>query len=507
MVEDNLVYEFDSFRLIPSERQLLRDGQPVPLAPKAFDTLVLLVQNHGHALRKDDLMKRVWPETFVEESNLNHYISVLRKSLNNGGSGDGYVETVRGYGFRFNADVREVNEERAGFMVHRKVRTHVLVREEEAQTDKTTVVVEKSRSSLRGVALLVLVIVGGLAAVYFGSVKRAQPANPVVVSLPQSSHAARGPVNPEAQEAYRRGRYFWNKRTPDDILKAGWEFGRAVQIDPNYALAYVGLADCLLLGGAVPTSTESAKDLALKALALDESSAEAHATLAYFLGAVEWNWTEAEREFERSIALNPNYPTARHWHAYNLASLGRMDEAIAEIRQASELDPHSIIISTDVGHMLYLAGRFDEAIKQYTLVLQMNPDFRVARWRLGEAYIQTKRYEESAVELREAIKLEGRISELDLWMAHADASNGHRDDALQVLSRRRGDAEARGHAYGIALVYAALGDNDLAFEWLEKCLRAHDGQLALIKVEPMLRSLRTDSRYTSLLQRMNLPTT
>ena len=124
MIEDNLAYEFDGFRLTPAERQLLRDGNPVALAPKAFDTLVVLVQNHGHALKKDDLMRQVWPDAFVEESNLNHYISVLRKSLNCGSSGDGYVQTVRGYGFRFNADVRAVSEESTPLLVHRKTRTH-----------------------------------------------------------------------------------------------------------------------------------------------------------------------------------------------------------------------------------------------------------------------------------------------------------------------------------------------------------------------------------------------
>jgi len=268
------------------------------------------------------------------------------------------------------------------------------------------------------------------------------------------------------------------------------------------------MADCLLLGGAVPSNSESAKDLALKAIALDDTTAEAHATLAYYLGAVEWNWTEAESEFEKSIALNPNYVTAHHWHAYNLASLGRMDEAVGEIQKARELDPLSSIINTDVGHILYLAGRFDEAIANYSVALQLNPDFRVARWRLGEVYIQTKRYEEGMTELQKAINLESvSVSGLELWKAHADAVNGHREEALQILSRRRSDAESRGHSYGIALVYAALGDNDSAFEWLEKGLQVHDGQLALIKVDPMLKNIRSDPRYAKLLHRMNLPTT
>jgi len=289
-------------------------------------------------------------------------------------------------------------------------------------------------------------------------------------------------------------------------MKAGGEFRRAAAIDPNYALAYVGMADCQLLGGSTPATTETAKDLALKAIALDDRTAEAHATLAYYLGAVEWNWLEAEKEFEKSIALDPAYPTARHWHAYNLASVGRMNEALAEIQKARELDPSSVIINTDVGHILYLAGRVDEAISQYLSALQMNSDFRVARWRLGEAYAQKHRYDEAVTELKRAITLDGGgKSTIELWIGQAAAVNGRREQALEILSRWQPDAEARSQWYSVASIYAALGDSDSAFAWLEKGFRAHDGQLALIKVDPMLKGVRADPRYGVLLKRLNLP--
>jgi len=510
--QNQTAYEFDSFRLVPSERQLLRDGQTVALPPKAFDTLLVLVQHSGHALKKDELIKQIWPDSFVEESNLSHYISVLRKALGGENNGDGYVETVRGYGFRFVAHVRASTADDGSLLVHRRTRTHVVVKEEESESLKTLGSVpsaadrNKIGTSARSAILAgtVLTVIGGLVAAYFGYLKPAQSRSGSSV---QPVTDKRPVENPAAREAYLKGRYFWNKRTPDDIIKAAYEFRRALTIDPSYAPAYVGLADCLLLGGTDIAATDNAKTLALKAIALDDQLAAAHATLAYYQGAVEWNWVDAEKEFEKSIALDPTYPTARHWHAYNLASLGRIDDAIAEIRKARELDPLSIIISTDVGHILYLAQRYDEAIAQYFTALQMNPDFRVARWRLGEAYVQIHRYDEAVTELQKAISLEsGGTSALELWIAHAAAVNGHKQDALKTLSRRQVDAEARGHTYAIALVYAGLGDKDSTFAWLEKAFQLRDGNLALIKVEPMLKGVRNDPRYADLLRRINLPT-
>jgi len=509
-MEERIVYsyEFGPFRLIPAERQLLRDDQSVALPPKAFDTLVALVRNHGHALKKDELIKLVWPDSFVEESNLNHNISVLRKALSNGASGEGYVETVRGYGFRFKADVQRLFGDEP-LLIHKRTRTHVVVRQEERQTTSSLAVITRSDLSRRAtvtLALLVMVVVVGISAAYFGYIRNARSLGGGIPPASNRPGVSRHSANPEARELYLKGRYFLSQRTPDGVIKAGSHFLRATQLDPNYALAYVGMADCQLLGGSTPASTETAKSLALKAISLNNELAEAHATLAYYLGAVEWNWLEAEREFDRSIALDPNYPTARHWHAYNLASLGRIDDAVSEIRKARELDPLSIIINTDNGHILYLAQRYDEAIAEYLKTLQLNPDFRVTRWRLGEAYIQTQRYDEAMVELKKAISLEGRPkSDLSCWVAYAAAARGDRKAALQILAELKGDFEARNQWFGIALIYAGLRDHDTAFDLLEKALQVHDGQLALIKVEPMLKGLRDDPRYVQLLRRMNLP--
>ncbi len=504
--QNNTSYEFGSFRLVPAERQLLRDDLPIALPPKAFDTLVVLVQNSGRVLKKDDLIKQLWPDSFVEESNLNHYISVLRKTLSNGDNGDAYVETVRGYGFRFNGDVRAINqEENSSRLVHRHTRTHVVFKEEESESLKRV----SSRQTAVGrkpamIFATSCLIIGAVAAAYFGYVRPAQlrAAKAASVDAPSTKTAE----NPAAREAYLKGRYYWNKRTADDTWKAEHEFASALEIDPNYAPAYVGMADCLLLGGGGnPAITESPKTLALKALAIDDNLAEAHATLAYYESAIEWDWSGAELEFQRAISLDPDYVKARHWHAYNLASLGRMDEALFEIRRARDLDPVSVNISTDVGQILYFAERYDEAISQYLKALALDPGFRVAHVRLSEAYTQTGKHEEAAAELKEVIRLDpSRKSEMDSWLAFAAALNGRREEALKILNHLKMDLEFHTSPREIALIYAGLGDKDSAFAWLEKALNAHEPGAALVKVDPMLKSLRSDPRFEELLRRVNL---
>lgn len=506
MIDEGKAYEFDSFRLVPSERQLLHEGRAVALPPKAFDTLVILVQNRGHALKKDDLLKHVWPDSFVEESNLNHNISVLRKALGDS-NGNGYVETIRGFGFRFNADVRTITPEDSSVIVHKRTRTRVVYQEEHSQSERTTTVVETYNPARRNflVAAVILILVVGIVGAYFTYTRRAGSAKSAAATAP--SDLVRKIENPAAREAYLQGRYFWNKRNSEDIFKAQRAFQRALEIDPNFAPAYVGLADCLMTGGSIPGLAETSKSLALKALAIDDTLAEAHATLAYYLSAVEWDWAGAEAEFQKAVTLDPSYATARHWHAYHLASLGRVEEAVSEARKAEEAEPLSVIIKTDVGHMLYFARRYEEAINQYLKALQLDPNFRVAHWRLGEALIQTRRFDEAVSHLQRAINLEGaKTSGMEAWIAHAKAAANDRTGTLQILNRIKNEAELRSWCYYVAFIYVVLGDKDSAFAWLDKSLQLHEGQLAVIKVEPVFDSLRDDPRFANLLQRMKLPT-
>ena len=204
----------------------------------------------------------------------------------------------------------------------------------------------------------------------------------------------RDSINPEAYQFYLRGRYFWNKRTPDGIKQAIEQFQQGIERDPNFALGHVGLADSYIgltfYDFAAPHETmPKAKESAIKALALDNTVAEAHASLAHVLMNYDWNWSEAEKEFKRSIELKPDYATAHQWYAIHyLTATGRLEEAVQEMKKALELEPASLVMNTFMGATLYYAGRYDEAIDQCRRTIEMDPNFAVAHWHLGLAYEQ-----------------------------------------------------------------------------------------------------------------------
>jgi DNA-binding winged helix-turn-helix (wHTH) protein/tetratricopeptide (TPR) repeat protein len=496
-------YEFGAFRLIPSERQLLRENQSITLPPKAFQALLILVQNNGHAVTKEDLIRGIWPDSFVEESNLNHYISIVRKALSEGNNGTRYIETLPKLGYRFNGDVRESNGQAESVLIHRHTRTHVVFNEEQAETETTTRTIRETKpTSLRQrilVALTVLII-GGSVAGYFRFVHGASSRPP---EMRTGVTASRNKLfdNAAARDAYWKGRYYWNRRTPQDLNEAAQYFRAAIKADPNYAQAYAGWADCLLLG--VNETEYSAKDLARKAIALDDTLAEPHASLAYYLSALEWNWSEAEKEFRRAIELDPGYVTAHHWYAYHLASVGRLDEAKDEIRRARELDPTSLVVATDVAHILYLSQSYSQAIEQCQKVLAMDPNFAPAHLRLGEAYEHRAMFAEARSEFEIARTLGMNVN---AFIVHAYAASGQRAKAHQMLIELEMDARRGDFVEDqIASVYAALHQNNEAFRWLKEACRRHIGGLALLKSEPRFDSLHDDPRFAELLNKMNLP--
>lgn len=304
----------------------------------------------------------------------------------------------------------------------------------------------------------------------------------------------------EAYQAYLKGRYFWNKRTPHDLKKAVEHFQQAVTIDPNYALGYAGLADCYVF-----LSAGAKRDEALrKALELDDTLVEAITTQAFHLCAQRWEWTRAERLFKRAIELNPNYAPVRQWYAYHLAALGRFPEAMEEINRARELDPLSLIINTDVGHILYLSRQYDQAIEVYRKVLDMEPNFSAARLRLGEAYEQKGRYEEAIAEYLKALSL-SKDSTTEAWLGRAYAVTGQKDKAQKILGALKLIHKRDPHwFFQIAIIYQGLGEKEQAFEWLEKGSEPEAGYLTLLKVDPIVDSLRSDPRFGILLNRIGL---
>lgn len=304
----------------------------------------------------------------------------------------------------------------------------------------------------------------------------------------------------EAYQAYLKGRYFWNKRTPHDLKKATQHFQQAVTIDPNYALGYAGLADCYVF-----LSASAKRDEALrKALELDDTLVEAITTQAFHLSFQRWEWPRAERLFKQALELNPNYAPVRHWYAYHLAALGRFPEAMEEINRARELDPLSLIINTDVGHILYLSRQYDQAINVYRRVLDMEPNFSTAHLRLGEAYEQKGMHEEAIAEYLKALSL-SKDSTTEAWLGRAYAVTGQKEKAQRILGELKKVHKRDPHwFFQIAIIYEGLGEKEQAFEWLEKGSEPEAGALTLLKVDPILDSLRSDPRFGRLLNRIGL---
>jgi tetratricopeptide (TPR) repeat protein len=315
----------------------------------------------------------------------------------------------------------------------------------------------------------------------------------------------------EAYQLYLKGRFYWNKRNAEALRKSVEYFNQAIEKDPNFALAYAGLADAYCVfptySAASPRdSYPKGKAAAKKAVEIDDTLAEAHASLAWVLFLFDWNLAESDREFQRAIQLNPNYPTAHHWYGNaSLRVMGRFDEAIAQEKRAQELDPLSLIINADVGTTYIYARQYDNAIEQLRKTIEMDPSFYYARWRLGVAYELKGSLNEAMTEYQNARALNDDPYVLAL-MGHAYAASGKRDEASRTLDQLKEIAKHRYvPAYAFALLHARLGEKDQAFQWLERSYQDRAFDIPYLKVDPLIDNLRSDPRFEDLLRRAGLP--
>ena len=318
-----------------------------------------------------------------------------------------------------------------------------------------------------------------------------------------------GTADPEAYQAYLRGRFLWNRRTAANINKALEQFTIATQRDPNYALAFVGLADCYVVlneyaGVPATESMPKAKENAQRALALDSNLAEAYATLGS-VAEYEWNSVEAEENYKRAIALNPNYPTAYHWYSIRLRAWGRYDEAAAMIRRAQEMDPVSSVIAVNVGRTHQLFKNDSAAIETLLKLIEADPAFPAAHQYLALSYLRQGRLTEAVASAEKAVELSNRsgITLGDLGFVYGSLKR--QDQARAVIKELEArHAERKAGAINVAMVYAGLGENDKVFEWLEKEFAARGATLQQIGWMTEFESLRDDPRLKDLLRRMNL---
>jgi len=623
-------YEFGPFRLDAEERLLFRGSEMVYLTPKVIETLLVLVEHQGHLISKDGLMKVVWPDSFVEESNLAQNISLLRKALGEH-SGGQYIETLPKRGYRFTADVKEVRQEPAAFLLHPVERSeslsapHVLERQSirtrlstprglfvltagilaivvvayliqirwmrasVVSTPKSMAVLpfktldSDNESAGLGMADAVILRLAhqnqvlvlptnsiskytrrdgdaraigrelGVDAVLDGTIQRsgdrlrvtaqlirtadgntlwtgkfdqqatdifvvqdlvsAQLANalPLTVANHDKQLSKHYTQNPEAYELYTVGLYFWNKRTEEGLTKAVEYFTKAIEKDPKFALAHASLSDSYMLFGhyeyggmtrrqMLPRVRESA----LRAIELDPNLAEAQSAMAV-VNALEGNYPEAVRLYERAIELNPNQGTAHLRYGYLLATVGRLDEAIQHMERAHALDPLSSTVDINLSAYYGFKRDYDAAIKYARLALDLNPDAWEARVNLGEVLEAKGLYQEAEAEYKK-MEQAGKVLEAKHQLAYVYAVTGRTDEAWRLLAElekalQEGKASST-TAHNIALVYVALGKHDEAFDWLNKAFDSRNLVRTDFEYGHKLDPLRSDPRFTELRERI-----
>ena len=634
-----LVYEFGRFVLDPNERTLFSDGSPLHLPAREFETLLLLVENNGRALSKDEMIAAIWKDAFVEEGNLAKQISRLRKILNT--DDEQFIETIPKHGYRFSADLRVAYSDNADpVILEKRTVNRISLKYQDGTEEKLLPVAENAIrppgrrslgflftavllallggvfylwyistsddsvgvSGIRSVAVLPFKPVSGddsdeylrlgltdtlitklsslkhfvvrptnavrkygsqdalssgrelgVDAVLDGNVQRVGQQVRVTVQLVSvkdgrvlwggkfdekftdlfnvqdtiAEQVARAlevgltgddkrllakhyTTNPEAHYAYVRGRFAWNKRTVKDLNEALVHFKDAIAKDPNYALAYAGLADTYSLladyrGGPAVELYDKAKEAAVKALALDDTLAEAHTSLAYINMYRFWDWQAAESGYRRAIELNPNYSTAHHWYSEYLSAMGRFDEALTEIRRAKEIDPLSLVINAGEVWVLYYARRYDEAIDQGHKLMELDPEFTEVNEYLKRCYDQKGQYREAIAARQRRRKLAGVDAAETPVLKRAANANSHEEYWKSRLEQEIEDARTEPPApFDMAEIYAQIGDRDKAFEWLEKAFESRNYLIMYLRVAPNLDPLRSDPRFTEILVRTGL---
>jgi TolB-like protein/Flp pilus assembly protein TadD len=564
-------YQFGPFRLEARGRLLFRDGQRLPLPPKAVDVLIALVESRGAAVGRDELLQRVWKDTTVEEGSLTSQISLLRKILSEINPRRKFIETIPKRGYRFIAPVEQVSAPLAG---GERVMIAVLPfenlgrrEEDDYLSDGLTeemiaclgglcpeqigVIARTSAMHYKGSSKTIRDIGGELGVSYVleGSVRRAgsrvritaqlirvsdqthrwvesyEPdftdvlalqrdvarfiASQIEVELAPSEACERARIDPQAYEAYLKGRFLWNRRTLQALQRSIRYFEKAIERQPEYAAAHAGLADVYLTlqdDGHLPSpeATSRAHAAATEALRIDDGLADAHTSLAhsYFH---QFDWPAAESAFHRALALNPSCATAHFYYANLLLAVGRTGEAIDRAETAHSLDPVSLAAECNVASILFHAGHYPESIEHSRRVIEMDPDFARAQENLGRAYEQIGDVGRALTALRKAAATSGRSPRDLASLAHGYAVAGKPKQARELLKELRLVAKRKYvSAYCFAVIHCGLGEKDEAFAWLSRAHEEHSSEMPFLKVNPRLAPLRPDPRFRALLTRLDL---
>ena len=571
-------YYFGEFRIETGKRLLLRNGEPVPLTPKVFDTLLHLVLHRDKVVEKDELMQAIWPDTVVEENNLNQNVSTLRRVLGESRGENRYIVTVPGKGYRFIASLeagREAPEElpqRVTLAVlpfenlstdpEREYLADGLTEETSAslgQIDpehlsvigRTSVMAYKRttkplaeiglelnatyliESSLRaegGRFRITCKLIRARDQVQVWSASYDSEPNNMLnfqrelsgaiaeqIRLRLSPErltalARRQPRNAEAHDLYLRGRHFWNQLTPATTKRATEYYARATALDPEYALAWAGLADAY---SGSPINADApplvvwprAREAVERAVSAEPNLSEAQTSMGFMKFWLDWDWAAAEAAYRKAIALDPSYPFAHRMLGILLAQMGRHEEARPAIRRARELDPLVAVEHALSAQVAFVARDYAAAVQFARQAIVVDPEFWIGLFQLGQALVQLGESEQALDALNNAGRFCGGNSKAISLRGYVFAKLGRRNEALEVLQMLEAIARERYvPPYAMAQVHLGLGQQEQALDWLDRAFEVHDVHLLLLPADPKWDPIRGDARFVALLKRCGFTT-
>jgi len=513
-------------------RELTKHGIRLKLQSRPFEILVMLLERPGDVVTREEIRVKLWPDgTFVDfDSNISSAVRKLRDTLCDSAAEPRYIETVGRVGYRFIAQAELAGESVGPTLNSAVTKPESSRKVTEARSMSDAALAQASavagpalsgpvpsvspteerpennpRPYSTGFVLICMVCVAVAVLLVNFSRKRLTDVSPAKRDIP-TSQAAR-----DASAEYAAGRELWARRGEDPLKAALEHFNRAIEMQPNYGLAYSGLADAYVLLPFYSRLTPSeaypkAKAAALKAVELASRSAEAHTSLAYTRFYADWDFRGAEEEFRIALQQNPNYFTAVQWHAEYLSLIGRYDDAIREITRALEMAPDSAVMHHNAGQIYQAARRYDEAINQYSFALRLDPTFGSSNVFMALAYMR-KGMHERAVELQlDYAEQMGDVTRIAIARRLADSYRtgglgGYLRELLSIELEENPDRDS----YRIAQCYALLGDKDSAFKYLDHAYQLHHPDLLSLNEDPELDSLRSDPRFLALRRRVGLP--
>ncbi len=484
--ENSHIYEFGSFRMDLTERQLLKDARMVSLTPKAFDVLSILVERAGHLVEKETLMQLVWPDSFVEEANVARIIHTLRRVLGDDQNGIKFIETVAKKGYRFIADAKEIGGRRSGQPFRAP--------ESDEEIAPGSTLPRKRRNPATPILIAATVMLATISLGGYYLLFRNSARGSIVNRLAAET------LSGEALQNYRQGRLLVERRHDGDYEKGLELFEKAIQLDPNYSNAYAGKADAkvvLFWRSGKLDDISAARSAVKKSLELDPSNSYAHTVHCRIRTTYDWDHVEAEKECRKAIELDPQDHEAHKELAFLLHSLGRESEALAAIDRAIAIDPTSFN-KRSRGLILYQSRHYDEAIAQLEQVAQTDPLYKeTTRWLLR--CFEMKGDHTRALEYYLNLKSQSgsRPEEIDA-IREAFAQGG-----WPAVLRTMTDGQNTATIFQ-AGIFAELGDRDKAFEVLDEMLKKPAVMLVTIAREPTLDSLRDDPRFENILKRIRL---